>query len=501
MNDTEDKEMSMDDKKAIHYNITDDMMLSIISLFRRGQAVFEEVSGLLYRAEDICENLPASVREQELIVRAQDMNHKLSNYDCEYEGQIIVSAMQRPIDGLYEVENTYTNEIRENSVYFQSDVCWSGTGQAGTEHIATMFLLDPEQAEIKALSDYIMASVYKIAEIRQETEHLSDTEIATYFNAIHSYIQRVCPYEYMLYTTDGIPTAVQQIMHEKLKEKADIYVEAVQLQSQLLSMEYPYAWNPDFLSMENTLEIVEIFHRNKVYTAEEKSYFLAQVYAETDGGNRVRERTYTYVGGNVELSKEFEEYTATLCILQNASKFLPEGQLVNWHEGGTEEEFIYAISQSYVNSKGNLCNNIYYTANNITTERSQEIKHIIGTNAEDSEYGLYNEPFRISDMIRYRGGGALQLTHKENYYAFALYVEQQLKDVEAAQDIRENGCYSEYITDKYCLESAEWFYYVSIETTTDTKDFYQITKKICGGDSDYERRKEYQEAICSVLSE
>ena len=76
-----------------------------------------------------------------------------------------------------------------------------------------------------------------------------------------------------------------------------------------------------------------------------------------------------------------------------------------------------------------------------------------------------------------------------------------MKDVEAAQDIRENGCYSEYITDKYCLESAEWFYYVSIETTTDTKDFYQITKKICGGDSDYERRKEYQEAICSVLSE
>lgn len=106
MNDTEDKEMSMDDKKAIHYYITDDMMLSIISLFRRGQAVFEEVSGLLYRAEDICENLPASVREQELIVRAQDMNHKLSNYDCEYEGQIIVSAMQRLIDGLYEVENT-----------------------------------------------------------------------------------------------------------------------------------------------------------------------------------------------------------------------------------------------------------------------------------------------------------------------------------------------------------------------------------------------------------
>ena len=30
---------------------------------------------------------------------------------------------------------------------------------------------------------------------------------------------------------------------------------------------------------------------------------------------------------------------------------------------------------------------------------------------------------------------------------------------------------------------------------------HQITKKICGGDSDYERRKEYQEAICSVLSE
>ncbi len=469
MNDTEDKEMSMDDKKAIHYYITDDMMLSIISLFRRGQAVFEEVSGLLYRAEDICENLPVSVREQELIVRAQDMNHKLSNYDCEYEGQIIVSAMQRLIDGLYEVENTYTNEIRENSVYFQSDMCGSDRepDYVGSGYVEVMSIPDSEEltARIDKVKDYLK----------------------TYYL-----------YEYTIYNAEGIPTEIRQMMHERLKERADIFVEADQLQSRLLSMESPYAWNPEFLNIQNTVEIVEIFRRNEVYTAEEKSYFLAQVYAETDGGNRVREKIYEYEGSKVELSQEFEEYTATLCILENASEFLPEGQLVNWHEGGTEEEFIYAISQSYINSKGNLCNNIYYTANNITTERSQEIKHIIGTNAEDSEYGLYNEPFRISDMIRYRGGGALQLTHKENYYAFALYVEQQLKDVEAAQDIRENGCYSEYIMDKYCFKSAEWFYFHSTQKVEDGDTFDMITEKIYG--SKDPSRKPCQEAIYNVLS-
>lgn len=435
MNDTEDKEMSMDDKKAIHYNITDDMMLSIISLFRRGQAVFEEVSGLLYRDEDICENLPASVREQELIVRAQDMNHKLSNYDCEYEGQIIVSAMQRLIDGLYEVENTYTNEIRENSVYFQSDVCWSDRepDHAGSGYVEVIdlekYALGDKLRGMDVLYGYMEDNIFGVNGITSEVMYLTDQEIEyIYYQDMVNFILENYRKEYKIFTTPGIPSSVSQIAWEKIKngiaERVAIYKEATQLRTQLLSDNTVCKWNDRFINIENTIELVEIFHRNGVDTAEEKSYFLAQVYAETDGGNRVRERTYTYVGGNVELSKEFEEYTATLCILQNASEFLPEGQLVNWHEGGTEEEFIYAISQSYINSKGNLCNNIYYTANNITTERSQEIKHIIGTNAEDSEYGLYNEPFRISDMIRYRGGGALQLTHKENYYAFALYVEQ-----------------------------------------------------------------------------
>lgn len=478
MNDTEDKEMSINDKKAIHYNITDDMILSIISLFRRGQAVFEEVSGLLYRAEDICENLPASVREQELIVRAQDMNHKLSNYDCEYEGQIIVSAMQRLIDGLYEVENTYTNEIRENSVYFQSDVWRSGTGQAGTEHIATMFLLDPEQAEIKALSDYIMASVYKIAEICQETEHLSDTEIATYFNAIHSYIQRVCPYEYMLYTTDGIPTAVQQKMYEKLKEKADIYVEAVQLQSQLLSMEYPYAWNPDFLSMENTLEIVEIFHGNKVYENDKKALFLSQIYVETFGGKYTREKLEDF-STKIKLDEMFDENLANSYVLNHSADYLDN---YNENISLSEEEFSNILYSQ---------NSDYYTCNNLVLQRINELKTHIGSAPVS--------PYEISDLIKYRGAGVLQLTHKENYYRFAHYIEVTYRDVEAAQDIRENGCYSEYIIDKYCFISAEWYYFIG-QNRVDVDDMIeQITEKILGT-TQGEREKVY-EAIYNVISE
>ncbi|MBO5081044.1 MAG: hypothetical protein J6C06_00380 [Lachnospiraceae bacterium] len=468
----------MDDKKAIHYYITDDMMLSIISLFRRGQAVFEEVSGLLYRAEDICENLPASVREQELIVRAQDMNHKLSNYDCEYEGQIIVSAMQRLIDGLYEVENTYTNEIRENSVYFQSDVWRSGTGQVGTEHIATMFLLDPEQAEIKALSDYIMESVYKIAEIRQETEHLSDTEIATYFNAIHSYIQRVCPYEYMLYITDGIPTAVQQKMYEKLKEKADIYVEAVQLQSQLLSMEYPYAWNPDFLSMENTLEIVEIFHRNKVYENDKKALFLSQIYVETFGGKYTREKLEDF-STKIKLDEMFDENLANSYVLNHSADYLDN---YNENISLSEEEFSNILYSQ---------NKDHYTCNNLVIQRINELKTYIGN--------VPASPYEISDLIKYRGAGVLQLTHKENYYRFAHYIEVTYRDVEAAQDIRENGCYSEYIIDKYCFISAEWYYFIGPNRVDVDDMIEQITEKILGT-TQGEREKVY-EAIYNVISE
>lgn len=501
--------MSMEDKKAIHYNITDEMTLSIITLFRRGQAVFEEVSELLYKTRDVCENLPVSVREQELIMKTQDLNHKLSNYDCEYEGQAIVSSMQRLIDGLYEVENTYMNEIRENSLYFQSDVCRSGRepDYVGSGFIGVIDLekygMGDKLRGMDALYGYMKDNIFGAHGITSEVNYLTDKEIELiYYEDMVQFIMENYSKEYEIFTMQGIPSSVRQIAWEKIKigiaERVAIYKEATQLRTQLLSDNTVCKWNDRFIDIENTIELIEIFHRNDVDTAEEKSFFLAQVYAETEGGNRVRERTYMYEEGNVELSKEFEEYTAVLCILQNASAFLPEEQLVNWHDGGTEEDFINVISQAYVNNRGEVCNNTYYTANNITEHRSQEIKHIIGENTEDSVNGLYNEPFRVSDIIQYRGGGALQITYKENYYSFALYVEQQLNDAEAAQDIRENGCYSEYIIDEYCLESAEWFYFHSTQKVEDGDTFDMITEKIYGGSDP--RRRTYQEAIYNVLS-
>lgn len=501
--------MSMNDKKAIHYNITDEMMLNIITLFRRGQAVFEEVSELLCKTANVCEELPGTVREQELIMRTQDMKRKLSNYDCKYEGQIIVSSMQRLIDGIYEVENMYSNEIRENSVYFQSNINSRGEVReyAGSGFVEVIdlekYALDNKLKGMDVLYGYMEDNIFSVDGITSDVDYLTEQEIEyVYYQDMVQFLLENYSEEYKIFTSTGIPSSVCQIAWEKIKnaiaERVAIYKEATQLRTQLLSDNTVCKWNDRFINIENTIELVEIFHRNGVDTAEEKSYFLAQVYVETDGGNRVRERIYDYKGSEVELSKEFEEYTATLCVLQNANAYLSNEQLVNWMDGGTEEEFIYAISQSYENSKGNLCNNIYYTANNISTERSQEIKHIIGENAEDPEYGLYNEPFRISDIIRYRGGGALQLTHKENYYAFALYVEQQLEDVEAAQDIRENGCYSEYITDEYCLESAEWFYFHSTQKVEEGDTFDMITEKIYG--SSDPGRIRYQEAIYNVLS-
>lgn len=457
MNDTEDKEMSMDDKKAIHYYITDDMMLSIISLFRRGQAVFEEVSGLLYRAEDICENLPASVREQELIVRAQDMNHKLSNYDCEYEGQIIVSAMQRLIDGLYEVENTYTNEIRENSVYFQSDV-WRSDREP--DHVGSGYV------EVMSIPD--------------------SEELTARIDKIKDYLKTYYLYEYTIYNAEGIPTEIRQMMHERLKERADIFVEADQLQSRLLSMESPYAWNPEFLNIQNAVEIVEIFRGNKVYTAEEKSYFLAQVYAETGGGDKVREKLVPYEK-DIGLDNNFNKEEATAYILKYHARYLNETQKTLFAEGGSVIEFNNAIASVYqIDGEDKV--NYHYASNHICGNKWVPF---IGEQ-EDS-------PYQISDLILYRGGGALQITHKENYYRLAHYIEQEYDDVEVAKDIRENGCYSKYITDKYCLESAEWFYFYGPRKVIKGDTFDTITIKIHGGEDP--ERKLCQEAIYNVLSE
>lgn len=497
MNDTEDKEMSMDDKKAIHYNITDDMMLSIISLFRRGQAVFEEVSGLLYRAEDICENLPASVREQELIVRAQDMNHKLSNYDCEYEGQIIVSAMQRLIDGLYEVENTYTNEIRENSVYFQSDV-WRSDREpdyVGSGYVEVIdlekYALGDKLRGMDVLYGYMEDNIFGVKGITSEVMYLTDQEIEyIYYQDMVNFILENYRKEYKMFTTPGIPSSVSQIAWEKIKngiaERVALYKEATQLRTQLLSDNTVCKWNDRFINIENTIELVEIFHRNGVDTAEEKSYFLAQVYAETGGGDKVREKLVPY-GTDIGLDGNFNKEEATVYILKYYNRYLKGSQKTLFAEGGSVIEFNNAIASVYqIDGEDKV--NYHYASNHICGNKWVPF---IGEQ-EDS-------PYQISDLILYRGGGALQITHKENYYRLAHYIEQEYDDVEAAKDIRENGCYSKYITDKYCLESAEWFYFYGPRKVIKGDTFDTITIKIHGGEDP--ERKLCQEAIYNVLSE
>lgn len=127
--------------------------------------------------------------------------------------------------------------------------------------------------------------------------------------------------------------------------------------------------------------------------------------------------------------------------------------------------------------------------NNGEIRRGQELSDYIGQGVDN--------PFQISDLILYRGGGCLQITSKENYYRFAYFVEKELEDIEAAQDIRDNGCYSKFITDKYYLETAEWYYFNGPKKIELGDSFNDITKKVHGGDDP--DRNEIREELLHAL--
>ncbi len=485
--------MDAEGKISVNYNAIDELMMEILMLHRKAQVILDETADLLRQTANICENIPYVVRESELIARTQEINNETLNYDFADEGQNIVCLMQGLIDALYEVEQIYSNQIRECGTFFQKDenkdkdkLEYNGSGFVAVTTLDEVTIRN-ELMNLDVVHEYMKEYIFPEPGIIAYADYLSDYEVEMiYYNDMINYIRTNYSEEYRILNMMNLPSSVRQLAWDKIKlgieNRASVYKEATQLQKQMLSIEKPYAWNPEFINIENTIEIIEIFHRNGVDTAEEKSFFLAQVHAETGGGHAVREKLNSY-SGEVELSKEFDEYTAVQCVLQNADKYLSAQQLV-FFSGNGEDDFESAISQSYIDANGVVHNNTYFTANNLTEERAKELRKYIGENVEnidDIDNKLYNEPFCISDIILYRGGGALQITFKENYYRFAYYLETKYGDIVAAQDIRENGCYSKYITDEYCLGSAEWYYFYGPQKVEEGDTFDVITEKIHGG--------------------
>ena len=91
------------------------------------------------------------------------------------------------------------------------------------------------------------------------------------------------------------------------------------------------------------------------------------------------------------------------------------------------------------------------------------------------------------DGFRYRGGGFMQLTGKESYAKYAVYIGKSVG--ETADLVRS--------TDEYALDSACWEFAIDkkLNAKADAREFVAMTKAINGGTIGLdERQKYYQRA-------
>ncbi len=93
------------------------------------------------------------------------------------------------------------------------------------------------------------------------------------------------------------------------------------------------------------------------------------------------------------------------------------------------------------------------------------------------------------DGFKYRGGGFLQLTGKEDYQKCADYVDIPVE--EFANLIHQN--------DQSAMESAAWEYVIEKKLLGET-DFQVITQRINGGLTNYADRKKYFNRALAVIS-
>ena len=97
-----------------------------------------------------------------------------------------------------------------------------------------------------------------------------------------------------------------------------------------------------------------------------------------------------------------------------------------------------------------------------------------------------NGPEASGDGWKYRGRGAIQLTGKDNYTAFAKSVGKTVDEVVVYLDTLEGA-----------IESACWFWKKNnLNALSDAKDMIKATKVINGGDLGLaERKKHFEENI------
>ena len=87
------------------------------------------------------------------------------------------------------------------------------------------------------------------------------------------------------------------------------------------------------------------------------------------------------------------------------------------------------------------------------------------------------------DGFRYRGGGFMQLTGKESYAKYAVYIGKSVG--ETADLVRS--------TDEYALDSACWEFAIDkkLNAKADAREFLAMTKAINGGTRGLEERQKY----------
>lgn len=100
-----------------------------------------------------------------------------------------------------------------------------------------------------------------------------------------------------------------------------------------------------------------------------------------------------------------------------------------------------------------------------------------------------NGPESSGDGYRYSGKGAIQLTGKSNYSAFANYIGMELDEV------------VEYlITPEGAVDSAAWFWTTNnLNHWSDLQDVVTVTKKINGGTNGLEERTHLFQQGMSLL--
>ncbi|MGN0245181.1 MAG: hypothetical protein ACI4DK_04330 [Lachnospiraceae bacterium] len=492
----------MDRDVSINFNAIDELQIGITTLHCNGQRIFEDSMGLLNSVVGICGKIPPKALDTNLLSSTEALINNLSNYLCLSAGETIVSHIRNLVEKFQGIEETYAKSMSENVIYFYGEresgnlMPWAGAGCFLMNDINTPLLRrqlkkieqkNETQQRIEQISyDFIDKNISNGTNSKINIIGMSQEDIyEIYGNDMENYLAQNCNWMIqMVHIASGVPSSVRDFLNNKIQDKMETrvatYEQASELRTQLLSIDNPeYMWDLAFITPQNSIKLIDIFDRHNVDDAEQRANFLAQIYKESGGGASMRENLFDCQDADI-LSNEFDQDVAIQYVLNHADYYLTEEESNLYSNRNSEEEFVKAISSS---------DNFYYLGNELADNgkihRGSDLAVHIGQGVD--------APFQVSDLILYRGGGCIQITAKENYYRFAYYVETEFHDEEAAQDIRDNGCYSKYITDIYYLESAEWYYFESPRKIELGDSFNEITKKVHGGPD--EGREVMQEVI------